>query len=105
MALYLNTEQCVVVPVAYGAVISHRYTYAPPRCRTSPYHRTFIPLSVSPWKDLGDSVLDGVGLAGLKSKANAFLLAWLLTPLWSPTVFPFSSFILCVGILGLGFLD
>ena len=36
---------------------------------------TFIPLSVSLWNDLGDPVCDGVGLAGFKSGANAFLLA------------------------------
>ena len=37
--------------------------------------RTFIPLSVSLWNDLSDPVFDGVGLAGFKSRANAFLLA------------------------------
>ena len=56
-------------------VTVYRYTYAPPRCRTSQYRRNFISLSVSLWSDLGDPVFDRVGLAGLKSKANAFLLA------------------------------
>ena len=65
----------VPVRVTRGAVIAHRYTYAPPRCRTSQYRRTFIPSSVSPWNDLSDPVFDGVGLAGFKSRANAFLLA------------------------------
>ena len=65
----------VPVPVTRGAVIAHRFTYAPPRCRTSQYHRTFIPLSVSLWNDLSDPVFDGVGLTGFKSRANAFLLA------------------------------
>ena len=51
------------------------YTYAPPRCRTSQYRQTFILLSVSLWNDLSDPVFDGVGLAGFKSRANAFLLA------------------------------
>ena len=63
------------VPVTRGAVIAHRYTYAPPRCRTSQYRRTFVPFSVSLWNDLSDPVFDGVGLAGFKSRANAFLLA------------------------------
>ena len=36
---------------------------------------TFVPLSVSLWNDLADSVFDGVGLAGFKSMANAILLA------------------------------
>ena len=65
----------VPVRITRGAVIAHRYTYAPPRCRTSQYRRTFIPLSVSLWKDLTDPLFDGVGLAGFKSRANAFLLA------------------------------
>ena len=63
------------VRVTRGAVIAHRYTYAPPRCRTSQYERTFIPLAVSLWNDLSDHVFDGVGLASFKSRANAFLLA------------------------------
>ena len=61
----------VPVRVKLGAVIAHRYTYAPPRCRTSQYRRTFIPLSVSLWNDLSDPVFDGVGLAVFKSRANA----------------------------------
>ena len=65
----------VPVRVTRGAVVAHRYTYAPPRCRTSQYRRTFIPLSVSLWTDLGESVFDGVVLPGFKSMANAFLLA------------------------------
>ena len=66
---------CGALPVPYvpvrvtrGALIAHRYTYAPPRCRTSQYCRTFIPLSVSLWTDLVDPVFDGVGLAGFKSR-------------------------------------
>ena len=33
--------------VIRGALVAHRYTYAPPRCRTLQYSRTFIPFSVS----------------------------------------------------------
>ena len=47
----------------------------PPRCRTLQYRRTFIPFSVSLWNDLANSVIDGVGLAGFKSRAIASLLA------------------------------
>ena len=61
----------VPVWVTRGAVIAHLYTYAPHRCRTSKFRRTFIPLSVSLWNDLSD----GVGLAGFKSRANDFLWA------------------------------
>ena len=76
----------VPVRVTRGAVIAHRYTYAPPHCRTSQYCRTFIPWSESLWNDLCDPVFDGVGRAGLKSKVNAFLLALLLAHFLSPTV-------------------
>ena len=61
--------------VTRGALVAHRYSFAPPHCRTSQYCRTFVPLVVSLWNDLSDSVFDGVGLVGLKSRANAFLLA------------------------------
>ena len=65
----------VLERVTRGPVIAHRYTYAPHRCRTSQYSRIFISFSVSLWNDLSDPVFDGVGLAGFKSRANAFLLA------------------------------
>ena len=65
----------VPVRVTRGAPVAHRYTYAPPRCRTSQYSRTFIPLSVSLWNDLANYIFDGVGLDGFKSRDNAFLLA------------------------------
>ena len=65
----------VPVRVTLGAVIAHRYSYAPPRCRTSQYRRTFVPLSVSLSNHLSDPVFDGVGPAGFKNRANAFLLA------------------------------
>ena len=64
----------VPVLVTRGALVAHRYTYAPPRCRTSQYRRTFVPLSVSLWNDLTDPVFDGVGLAGFKRRTNGFLL-------------------------------
>ena len=73
---------CGALPVPYvpvrvtrGALIAHRYTFAPPRCRTSQHRRTFILLSVSLWNDLVNPVFDGVALAGFKSRSNAFLLA------------------------------
>ena len=42
----------VPVQVTCGALVAHRYTYAPPRCRTSQYRTTFILLSVSLWNEL-----------------------------------------------------
>ena len=65
----------VPVRVTCGALVAHWFTYALPRCRTSQYRRIFIPLSVSLWNDLASPIFDFVGLAGFKSRANAFLLA------------------------------
>ena len=62
----------VPVRVTRGVCILLQYTYAPPRCKTPQYPRTFIPLSLSLWKYLADPVFDGVGLAGFESRANAF---------------------------------
>ena len=95
----------VPVLVTRGVVVAHRLTYAPPRCRTSQYRLTFIPVSVSLWNDLSDPVFDGVGLGGFKSRANPFLLAYLLAHILSPAVLPFSSFILWVSVVGLGSSD
>ena len=64
----------VPVRVTRGALVALRYTYAAPRCRTTQYSRTFIPLSVSLWDDLANDVFDGVGLAG--SRAGPMLFYW-----------------------------
>ena len=101
---YNNT--CAIIPISVSASISaHRYTYAPPRCRTSQYRWTFIPLSVSLWNALVDPLFDGVGLTGFKTRSNAFRLAQLLSACLSSTIFPFSSFPLQVGSVGLGSSD
>ena len=72
----------VAIPVSYVPVqvtrraeIADRFNYAPPRCRTSQYSRTSISFAVSLWNYLSDTVFDGVGLAGFKSRANVSLLA------------------------------
>ena len=65
---------CVPARVTRDALVAHRHSFAAPRCRTSQYRRTFVPLSVSLWNDLSDPLFDGVGLTGFKSRANAFLL-------------------------------
>ena len=64
----------VPVRVTRGALVGHRYTYAPRFCRTLQYSRTFIPFSVSLWNDIASHVFDGVGLAGSRSRANDSLL-------------------------------
>ena len=33
--------------VTRGALVAHRHSFAPPRCRTSQYRRSFVPVSVS----------------------------------------------------------
>ena len=68
-------ETYVPVRVTRGALVAHRYSYVPPRCSTSQHRIIFVLFLVSLWNDLADPVFDGVGLAGFKSNANAFLLA------------------------------
>ena len=67
--------QYVPAHVTRGALVAHWHSFTPPRCRTSQYRITFVPLSASLWNDLSDPMFDGVGLEGFKSRANAFLLA------------------------------
>ena len=47
--------------VTRGALVAHRHSFVPPRCKTSQYRRSFGPLSVSLLNDLSDPVFDGVG--------------------------------------------
>ena len=105
MLNYALPGQYVPVLVTRCALAAHRYTYAPPRCITSQYHRTLVSVSVSLWNDLADPMFDGVGLAGFKSRANTFLLTYAsISSLYYslPLFFPFSSSCLYVGIVGLG---
>ena len=67
-------------------------TRSPLLVRTFQYRRSFVPLSVSLWNDLSDPVFDGVGLAGFKSRTNAFLLACSAVSSLSYTVLSFSPF-------------
>ena len=82
----------VPVRVTRGAVIAYRYTYAPPRCRTSQYRSTIIALSVSLWNNLGHRVFDGVGLEGFKSRANDFYWPSYTRSLLFSDCFPFLFF-------------
>ena len=68
----------VSVRVALGALVAHRYTYAPcSRCRTSQYRRTLILISVSLFNDLTHPAFDGMGPAGLMTRANAFFIGFI----------------------------
>ena len=88
----------VPVRVTRDALVAHRYTYAPPRCRNSLYRRTFIHLLVFVRNDLADPVFHGVELAGLLSYLLSMLsyLPILLDPFLS-SVFSFflSRLVLC----------
>ena len=73
MVLYLDhMSQCGLHVVLWSHIGTLMHCLAAEPHSTA---RTFIPLSVSLWNDLAYPVFDGVGLAGFKSKANAFLLA------------------------------
>ena len=37
--------------VTHGALVAHRHSFVPPRCRTSQYRRSVVPLLVSLWND------------------------------------------------------
>ena len=65
--------------VTSGALVAHRYTYMPPRCRTSQYCRTFISRSVerSCWPCIW-----WCGTSG-----------FMLHPILSSTIFPFLFFL------------
>ena len=64
----------VTVQVTGGALVTRRYSYAPPRLRTSQYRMIFILSSASLWNDLVDGVFDGVGLVVFSIWNNASLL-------------------------------
>ena len=103
---------CGALPVPYvpirvtrSAFIAHRYTFAPLRCRTSQYLRTFIPLSVSLWMIWLTPYL--MVWDWRVSRAGPMPFCWLSCSLLflSSTIFPFSSFPLWVGSVGLGSSD
>ena len=55
----------VPVRVIHGALVAHRYTYEPPRCRTSQYPRLLFACQYLCGTIIND--LDGAGLTGFKS--------------------------------------
>ena len=81
--------------VTSGALVGHRYTYAPSRCRTSQYPMTFIQLSISLWNNLANPVFDGAVQMGIKSRAIVFLLAYAVRSDFAYYCFPFLSALYC----------
>jgi len=61
--------------VTRGALAKHSYAFEEVRARTGQFGRSFVPFSVSLWNCLNDSVFDGVGLDGFKSRVHDHLLA------------------------------
>ena len=89
----------VPVRVTRRALVAYRYTYDPPRCRT------FIPLPVYLWNDFADHSFDGEGLAGFKSRANAFFIGLAVRSHFCLLRFPLSLLSFCILLLwgwGLG---
>ena len=89
---------CGALPVPYvpvrvtrGTLISHRYTFAPPSCRTSQYRRTFIPLTVSLWNDLVDPVFDGV-IGGFQEQVQCLFVGLVAFSFFVFNYFPFLFF-------------
>ena len=58
--------------VTRGALVAHRLSFAPPRCRSSQYRRSFVPLSVSLWNYLSDLVFDGCRTGGFQEQSQCF---------------------------------
>ena len=103
--LYGELTARTCASVGRGAVVAHRYTYAPASSLQN-FAVTFIPISVSLWNDLADHVVDGVGLAGFKIVANFFFIGLTCSfPFYLLLFFLISSFSLMVGIVRLGSSD
>ena len=60
----------VPVRVTRSALVAHRRTYTPPRCRTSQYHRTFILFSVSFCNDLANPRIRWCGTDGFQQQGQ-----------------------------------
>ncbi len=59
--------------VTRGAASAHRNVLSIPVCRTSQFKRSFIPSLTATWNGLADSVFEGVGVSGFKTRANRWL--------------------------------
>ena len=101
MVLYLNrTCMCGLHAVVWSYI--GILNYAPPRCRTSQYHMTFISLSVSLW-NFCDPKFDGVGLAGYESRVNVFFVVRTLFVFYTLfRCFPFLFFLSIGWFCGAG---
>ena len=95
------------VRVTHGGLIAHRYTYlcASYSCRTSHYRRTFIPLSVSLWNDLNDSLIRWCGTGRFQEQGQCLFIGLAARSLFVSGSFPFLFFHSMGCIVGLGSPD
>ena len=102
MVLYPMTY--LPVRVTLGALVAHRYTYAPPCYRTSQYHRIFIPISISPWNDLDHPVFDCVIIGGSEEQGQCLFIGLAARSLFV-FCFPFLFFLCLCCRCGAGVFD
>ena len=77
--------------VTRGSLVAHRHSFAPPRCRTSQFRRTFVTLSVSLGNDIVTLCL--MMCDSRVSRAEPILSCWHdLLLIFVSTILYFSSF-------------
>ena len=81
--------------VTRGALVAHRHSFAPSRCRTSQYLRSFVPLSVSLW---------WCGTGGFQEQSQCFPVGMICFFFFVSYCFIF-FFLPWVGCVGLGSLE
>ena len=87
---------CGALPVPYvpvrvtrGALIAHRYTYAPPRCRT--LQDFYSPLSISLERSAWPHIR-WCGIGWFQEQVQCLFIGLVALSFLSSTIFPFSSF-------------
>ena len=90
--------------VTRGALVAHWHSFANPRCRTSQYRRSFVPLSVSLWNDLSDPACLMVWDWRV-SAAEPMLSCWHDLLFFFVSYCSIFFFLPWVGCVGLGSLD
>ena len=84
-----------------SAQVAHRCSYIPPRCRTSQYHMTVIPLSVFLWNELAD--LYSMVWDILVSRAWCIFVGFsYFIPFLSSAIIPFLFFLSIYWYCGVG---
>ena len=88
--------------VTRGALVAHRHSFAPPRCRTSQDRRTFVPLSVSLWNAL---IVTLCWTGGLQEQSQCFPVGMICSFFFCLLLFyiflPSMGWLCGVGVFGL----